>query len=643
MIRNILAGSVMAMSMLWCSLAAKNVADPVVMTVGGSDVKLSEFEYLYHKNSEQQAVNTSLDDYVKMFVDYKLRVAAALDARVDTMASFMDDYNKYRMELAQPYMRNKAMDDSLLRAAYSHALENVWVGHIMMPHGKPGAEAARQRALMDSVRNLAVSGSDFGELARTYSTDPAAAMNGGDYGYISAGMLPYDFEDVAYNTPVGECSPVFETMFGLHLVKVYGRRPDAGKVKARHILKMTRGLDSVQCAVKRHQIDSIYRVLQAGADFADVARRETDEPSGKKTGGDLQWFGAGRMVPAFERAAFALSEKEMSAPVETPFGYHIILCEGRKGVASYEEMRDELEEAMMRDGRSMKAVSREISLFRNEWGVAHDGKSEKKVRSVLTDCGGWNDMSRKALNDMRAKAFVLGGKTYTVAEVAALMPDGDVSDASKAMASYKATAERVMNDAVRARMLSTLPERCAEYRNLLNEYRDGILLYEISNRNVWDKANTDREGLQAYFEAHREDFRWDKPHYRGYVVCGVSDSIADEAVRYLAGADVAASDFATALRKRFGTDVKIERVIAGKGENPIVDYVAFAGTRPDALGRWVAYRGYAGAVLEQPADAMDVKGAVSMSYQQELEDRWMAELRAKYPVTINKKALEVLR
>lgn len=631
--------------LLLCDAAswAKSTQDPVVMTVGGMDVKLSEFEYLYKKNSEQQSAKTSLDDYVKMFVDYKLRVAAALDARLDTTANFMNDYNKYRMELARPYMRNKAVDDSLLHVAYDHACENVHVCHIMMSRGKSAAESARNKALMDSVRRLVAGGADFGELARKYSTDPAVTANGGDYGYISAGMLPYDFEDVAYNTPVGECSEVFETMFGFHMVKVLGRRPDAGQVKTRHILKMTRGLDSLQCAVKRQQIDSISRVLKTGADFADVARRETDEPSGKKSGGDLPWFGSGRMVPAFEHAAFALSENEISEPVETPFGYHIIMCEGRKPVGSFDEMRPQLEEAMARDSRNGIAVKRELERYRNECGVKVDAKSSEKAAAVLERCGGWNAASRVQLGAMEAVVFAVGGKIYTVADIAKLMPDGDIQGAGDAVARFNANVERTMNDAVRGQMIATLPERHAEYRNLLNEYRDGMLLYEVSNSNVWDKANTDHAGLQAYFEAHRGDFNWDKPHYKGYVVCGVSDSIADAAVAYLQSVAVAAEELTTTLRKRFGTNAKIERVIVGKGDNAVVDYVAFDGVRPDAMGRWTAYRPYQGKVIDQPEDAMDVKGVVSMGYQQELENRWMDELRAKYAVKINYKALDSLR
>lgn len=620
--------------------AAAQPSDPVVMNIGGIDVPLSEFMYLYNKNNSQQSAATPVDEYIDMFVNYKLKVRAALDARIDTTAAYRSDMARFTEELARPYMRDKAVDDSLMYLVYDRMLTDVSVSHIMLPLGDTPEQKAAQLALADSIRQVAVNGGRFGELASKFSVDRGSKDNGGKLGVIPVGRLPYSFEEAAYSTPVGGISPVVTTRFGLHIIKVDSSNPDRGEVKVRHILKASANPGAEARKAAFAKADSIYNVLKAGADFATVANAETDDPSGRSNGGDLPWFGAGMMVAPFERAAFSLADGEISHPVETDFGFHIIYREASRPVAPFDELKSNLEQIVMNGPESDMAAQRSIDKFWNRCGASVDAKGLREVRKILDKCGGYNDRARAMMEKSKTPAFRLGKTTVGMADVVAAMGSVDIPSASDALAAYNKTVKSLGDEAVRTEMLATLPDREPDYRNLLNEYSDGLLLYEISNKNVWNRPNEDREGLEAYFLAHRDEFRWDAPRYKGYVVSAVSDSLADAAVSYLRDAQLAEKDLIPELRKQFGTDVKIDKMIVGKGDNAVVDYVGFGQPKPEKSGRWQSFRAYNSKIIDQPEEAMDVRGTVSLAYQQQLEQQWIENLRKNYTVTVDRQVLD---
>ncbi|MCM1483616.1 MAG: peptidyl-prolyl cis-trans isomerase [Muribaculaceae bacterium] len=607
--------------------------DPVLMTVGGKDVPQSEFEYLFNKNNAQQQQPQSVDEYMKMFTDYKLKVAAAEAAGLDTTASFREEMERYAGELADPYMRVKAVDDSIALVTYSHMLKNRDISHIMLN--------SDNRALADSLHALLASGSDFAELADAYSVDPSAKMNHGHIGFISAGMYPYAFEEKAYDTSIGELSPVFSTRFGLHIIKVNGERDDRGEVKVRHILKLTQNLAPEDTLRKLQQIDSIYTALKNGADFSETAMRETEDPSGTKNGGDLPWFGAGRMVPEFEAAAFSLSDGEISAPVRTSYGYHLILKEGSRRTGTFEDSRKAIDELMARDERSVMASRRATQQYRERYGIEAKQDVMNKADALIAESGG--DV-RAALTRLRECGDVIASgcsHELTVGDAASLIQFNVPAD--KLAEVFRSAVEYKLNELARSCARADLVREEPSYANLLNEYHDGLLLYEISNNEVWDKPNRDPQGLERYYEAHRNEYTWDKPRYKGYLIMAENDSVAEAARAYLNEGNVPDDSLTVELRKRFGTDAKVERVLAATGANAVIDYVAFGGPHPKAVGRWNAFLPFRYRIIAQPEEAADVKGQLSVDYQKELEKEWLDKLRRTYRVKVNEKTLKALR
>ncbi len=616
-------------------VAAKK--DPIVMTIGNEEVKLSEFEYLYKKNNAQLATDMTIDEYIDMFVNYKLKVCAALDAKLDTLSSYRMDMKKYSSELAEPYRVDQSVLDSLVNAAYSHMTEVVDIHHLMFKHKTASRSEVEQLAFADSIRDLIAAGADFEQMVKQYSVDPAAAHTAGKM-TIQGGYLIYELEDAIYNTPVGEVTEVVPSRVGLHVFKVNSRHPHPGEVKIRHLLVSTQNLPEEEHGLAKAKADSLRKVILAGADFKTIASQYTEDPSGRNNGGELPWFGPGRMIKEFETAAYAMKNGEVSEPVKTAFGYHLLLREGGRPVASLDSVKEELMFRIRTDSRYQIATDRVIYRYAKESGSKINAKIYKKVRKILDKQGGLNEASRQKILSLNDVAYIVDGQKYQVSAVSGVVPANNSSDCDSVMTVFEEALKASFMKAVEAQMRATLADREPAYGNLINEYSDGMLLYEISNRCVWDRANTDVEGLEAYYQSNKDAYRWEVPHYKGYVVCAESDSILKPAMAHLATL-AADANYETELRKEFGTKVKIERVITARQASPVVDYIAFGGELPK-VNRWVAFAAFNGKILDQPESAMDVKGEVGVDYQQFLEEEWIKQLRETYPIVVDRKLIK---
>lgn len=633
--------SAIAASAIISATAAKTT-DPVVMTVNGKDIRQSEFEYLYQKNNLQQLAPQTMEEYVDMFVVYKLKVAEAEAAGLHLTDEFKKEYESYCAELSKPYLSDSLVGKKLIDEAYGRMATSRLVSHIMLPIGATYDENVANRQRLDSIRNAIVNGgADFGEMAMKYSSDRSALRNRGSMGYILANRFPYPFEYAAYNTPVGEVSEVIDDApYGYHIIKVEDERPNPGKVEARHILKLTQGMTPEEAAVKKAQIDSIHALLLNGGDFDAIARAESEDPGSAANGGKLGAFGPGQMVKEFEETSFGLKEGEISAPFKTSYGYHIVQTLAHHSIGSIKEELPGIQAAINRDMRSTMPEKERLAELKREFGVKVDSTALFGVKDRMGAASNLAAAFATAGNEVVA---TVGDRQLTAAEVSNSLPENVRKGAADAFTAFNQGLNNLIDKTVIGKARERLAEDNADYRNLVNEYRDGILLFEISNRNVWERSTSDTEGLANYFAANRSKYTWDAPHYKGYVVFATSDSIAGAARDYLASAKIENDSLVSRLRDNFGRHIKIERVVTAKGENAIVDNVAFNGERPEAPGKWTAWFAYNGRVIDTPEEATDVRGAITGDYQQELEQNWVNSLRKKYKVKINKKALKKIR
>ncbi len=630
------------------SASAKN-DDPVLMTVNGKDVKLSEFEYLYNKNNSQQVEKQTINEYVDMFVTYKLKVADAEAAGIDTTASFRNELNGHRNELAQPYLTDDSTLDRLVGEAYNRMQEEVNVSHIMIHISEDPLKNKASKTRLDSIRKEIKAGNGtFAELAAKYSTDRSTSQRGGLMGWIVANRWPYSFEKAAWDTSTGDISDIVETFAGFHIIMVNDRRPSQGQVSAKHILKLTHGKSTEDANKAKVRIDSIYNLLtskspaELSASFSDVASAESECGSRQK-GGELGWFGVGQMVPEFESATFALRDGEMSKPIKTQFGWHIIYRNGSKGVSPLEECKPGIIMAINNDERGFLPEKEMASKMRNKHNTSIIQKNYNKVIKDLQKHGTFDSTFIAKYANSEMPIIKVGKETVALKNIFKSLSCVISKEVSFGISQIDSNLETAMNSASIDYERRHLEDFYPEFRNLVNEYRDGILLFEISNRNVWEKASKDKEGLEQYFQANRAKYdNWTSPKYKGFVIFASNDSIMNEAQKFLEGKVLDIDSVAPTMRQQFGRkDIRVERVIAAKGENNIVDYIAFGGEKPaNEKNKWQCYFGYMGKQLTSPEEATDVRGQVTSDYQAKLEKEWIENLKAKYPVKINNKVLD---
>lgn len=627
-------------------MTAKKTDDPVLMTVNGKPVYKSEFEYLYHKNNTQQLQPQTVDEYMKMFVDYKLKVADAEANGLDTLKSFVDEFDKYRVDLAKPYMTDSTVFKALVREVYDHLAGEVKVSHIMFNYAQDKEGTQRQLDLADSVRNELLAGADWNDLAARFSVDGGTSRNGGQMGWVPVGRFPWPFEKAAYDTPEGEFSPIINSGFGYHIIRVEEKRPSRGEVRASHILKLTMNKTPEEQALAKQQIDSIYNALKGGADFAEVAKTESEDGSAQ-SGGDLGWFGVGKMVAEFEKAAFELPTDSISLPFATRFGWHIVKNTGHKPVKSFEELLPDLEGMVQNSDLSVEPEQAFLDKIMKEYDSKILPKGISRVEAIITgNPGGYDSVAIETLRAADFDIMEVNGKKFPISMVmknVSLTMDkslnGGMTVINKALNELLPveTANEYRNNLVNTN---------ADYRNLVNEYRDGILLFDISNKRVWEAATKDKEGLEAYFQAHKENYKWEKPKYKGYIVFAPNDSTATAARQWAESLilELDPSTFAEKMREQFGRKIRVERIIAAQGDNPISDYLFFNGPVPDTSKlSWPSFFGYAGHLAQQPEEAADVRGAVTTDYQNTLEAAWLEEIRKAYTVKINKKVAKSLK
>lgn len=640
---------VFALAIAGIACIAQAAKDPVLMKINGKEVKVSEFEYLYKKNLQQQVNKESIDEYVNRFVDYKLKVAEAERLGYDTLPRIINELDGYKNDLIAPFMTDTVLQEKLAREAYERKAKNVDMSHMMLALGKDKEETQKQIALMDSLRTCILNGENFSDIVMKYSIDRSKVNNHGEYGFQRSGVLPYDFEKVAFSTPVGTISEPFLTQYGVHMVRVNGVRPDEGEVQVGHILKLfpKNPSDSAKQVVKQ-QIDSIYQRLLAGDDFEELARKYSQDPGSARNGGKLPPFGRGRMVKAFENISFDLPIGEISTPVETPYGYHIVKKYDKHPLGTYEETRPIIMQQMQNDERSIMPIESKTQQIMKELNYKKNDKLGDYLKKELTKHGGFDSTF---VTDIVAKSqepifSYANGIKVPLKELAnRINPKSKYANNDIASAEIEGLVENYAKNVLRKHYGDNLVDLNPDYRNLLNEYRDGTLLFEVMNHEVWSKAKNDEDGLEACYKANPGKYSWDAPHFKGIMICAKNDSILKEALTTAAQwSDVPVDTLTTNLNKKFGRNIKMLRVISKKGDDAMVDNIAFGEIKGEsAYSGYPVYAKLTGKILSQPEEMSDVRGMVSSDYQDELEKRWIEGLHKKFKVEIDKKVLNQVK
>ncbi len=633
--------------------------DPVVMTVAGKDVKASEFEYFYTKNDQEElAEKKTFDEYIDLFINYKLKVAEAAARGVDTTKAFRDELAGYRKQLVEPYMKGEDWHDTLVFEFVERNKYKVHAQHILLMTDRQANEeqVARKKARIYELKREAEAGADFDSLARANSEEPGAAQRAGDLGYFSAGQMVYPFETVCYTTPVGGYG-VCRSQYGFHLVKVIDRSPKSEQRQVAHIMKtFPRPQTADKMLQTRLEMDSLYTLLQQGADFAQLATENSDDQYTARDGGQYPWLDdTARFPEEWMQAAFSLKQEgDYSKPFRTAYGWHIVKLNGiRKDAPVTSQMRDELRQQLPADPERAK-VGKAMMLrqWKNENNFREDAKMFDKICKLSAD----TTLSRQTWNDKMAKnkkpLFTINGEKYAAKDLVEHVPAGT----EPRWMDIRELVDAWEDEAVEAYQEAHLAEKYPDFAHLYQEYHDGIMLFDVAGKEVWDKAAQDSAGLHNYFMEHRRKYDWDKPRFRGAFIECADDSalVAKLKDLYEHNDWKRAADL---VRLEVLTDTLLTpdpkhpkfHIVNGLysiGENQTVD-IQQLGQQPDVIQaprQDMPVRMTYGKVLPTGPDSEDdVRALVIGDYQAELEDKWVASLREKYSWTINQPELDKLR
>ena len=627
--------------------AQATAVDPVLMTIAGTPITKSEFEKVYRKNNNKEGATDMQDlrEYLDLYINYKLKVREAEEEKMDTSAAFVNELKGYRKQLAQPYLTDKEVTDALIKEAYDRMQKDVRASHILInvtPDALPKDTLIAYHRI-NKIREMIIKGADFGKVARDSSQDPSAKENNGDLGYFTGMQMVYPFETAAYNTPPGQISQAVRTKFGYHIIKVIDVRPAQGEIKVAHIMvkSATNAPDSVSKQAKA-KIDEIYAKLKAGEKFEDLALKFSDDKGSAKNGGALPPFGTGRMVPEFEKAAFELkNDGDYSAPVKTSYGWHIIKRLEKKPVPSFEQKKNDLKAQVGRDSRADISKNSMISRIKKEYGYKEVPKNKDLFINSLDSTvvkGEWTTEKAKGFDK---PLFTLGTKTYTQADFAEYVSNHQTKRANITPKQAGNTLyTQFVEESCLAYEESQLERKYPEFKALIQEYRDGILLFDLTDKKVWSKAVKDTTGLRRYYEANKNNYMWDTRCDAAIYTCA-NASIASKA-RKMMKKGTAVSEIQTTLNKESQLNFSVKEGKFLKGENGIVDSVQWVkGISPDmTMNNSVVFVDVRNVIQPTPKTIEEAKGVITADYQNYLEKEWIAQLRSKYPVQVNEDVVQ---
>lgn len=637
-----------SIAILFSGVTCMYANDPVLMKINGKPVLKSGFEYIYNKNNSNNSLDKkTLNEYVDLFVNFKLKVEEAKAQGIDTTKSFINELSGYRSQLTKPYLTDAKVDESVLQEAYNRMKEDVEVSHILVrvqPNASPTDTLTAWKKITAIAKRLEKE--DFGKVAKEVSEDESAKDNNGNIGWITAFRTVYPFETVAYNTKPGTISQPVRTAFGYHIVKVHNRRETLGEILVAHIMRFTEQGNEAKNNAAKVTIDSIYQRIKAGDDFGKLATEKSDDKGSATKNGELPWFGSGRMIPEFENAAFALKNVgDVSEPIQSAYGWHIIKLLDRRGLASFESMKEDLQTKVKRDERANLGQKAFVAKLKSDYNYTVVAAAVKEFTDLLDSKTLTDSIFQLEAAKLSKPIVSFANKTLTQSDFAKYLKTNTYTDKVRANDIIEDKLAAFAEKELLAYEDSQLENKYDDFRFLMQEYHDGILLFEVSNNEVWEKASKDTAGLAKYFKENKADYKWEKPHYKGRVIY-----CKDENTLKMAKAIVKKSHTDSIdkyLRTRLNDSiqyVKIEKNLFVQGDNKHVDKLVFkskATIEPDKEYPFVFVKGKL--LKSIPEDYTDVRGLVTADYQEYLEKEWIAKLRQKYPVEIDKTVLETVK
>ena len=637
----------------------------VLMTIGDQPVTVKEFTDVYAKNNLKGDVieKKSVDEYIDLFTTFRMKVMEAEAQQLDTSAKFQKELAGYRKQLAKPFMSSDDITDELLEEAYQRKLKDIRASHILIRCEKnalPSDTLKAYNKAMD-IRKRALKGEDFSELAVRYSDDPSAKDtkataemparqgNRGDLGYFTVFDMVYPFETGAYNTKEGEISMPVRSDFGYHIIKVHSVTDAMGTVQAAHIfLQLPFDASDEDEAAMRLKADNIYKELMEhnGENWNEAVKNYTDDRGTLARNGALSNFTVSRIVPQFIEACKSIEVGQIAKPVRTSYGYHIIKLLGKSGVGSFEKEAKGLTERIEKDSRSKKSEEAVLKQIRKEYKFKANDKNIEAFMATI-DSTILNKAYEPASNvDMNAVLFTIDGNATKVSEFVDYIKNNMTMQKYVTPATYAYQLyENFSNEKMMEYADAHLEDKYPEFKALVKEYRDGILLFDLMDREVWDKAVKDTTGLKEYHAKHADKYMWEERVKATIVTVTRQESLPK--VKALIDKGTSLDSLRTAMQRDSISYAYVRNGFYQHGDNQYVDQtewkVGVVNEIPSTVDESTVLVYIRELRDPEPKTLREARGLVTSDYQVELEENWVKMLKEKYPVKVDEKVLDKVR
>lgn len=640
------------------SLLAQS-SDPVLVRINNDmEIKKSEFEYVYKKDAlYSKSGEKSIDKFIESYINLKLSVEEAKQQGLDKQEDFDREYSIYLEQSEKLYLTDSISPEALSKKMHDRLKENIEVSHIFLPFNSKDMLPKDTVKLYNEAVSIreSVNGkaeSFFEDLAAKYAgkNKSTNSIPVGYVGWKTAFSTRYPFEETMYNLPSGQVSQPVRTTEGYHLIKVLDRRPDPGQINIAQIVLVYPRLNP-----SPHEKDSVYKLamdihdkILAGEDFGALCYKYSADEQTYAKGGKLGWFGVNRAIPRdLEKLLFGMENPgEITAPVETGYGYYIFKLIAKTPLLPWEMMKESLIDAIEKSDRNEILTAQKIERLAAEYPYS----IEKSIYAKLEEAANSYSFSDSTyfttiypVSDMTV--LKVRDHNYSVKDFVHYLDRNPSTDytLSTDMLKYK------FNDFILDRLVEEkridLPNRYPDFRYLTQEFHDGILFFNIMNENVWEKAQTDRSALEKLFKMDIDKYKWDSPRYKGLVI-HATDKNTIEKVKAIIKKHKKDEDLQAILNKAFnnesGRNIIIEKGLWAQGDNPYIDRLIYKMDTPNEIVGFPEVMAE-GAIIEKPETADDVIGLLTEDYQAILEKQWYNALHKKYKVEIDNEVLDKIK
>ncbi|WP_066224913.1 peptidylprolyl isomerase [Formosa haliotis] len=626
---------------------AQVTTEDVLFTVDETPVYASEFIRVYNKNLDlvKDESQKDIDAYLQLFINYKLKLAEAHALKLDEKQSYKKELNSYRNQLAQNYLTDNTVTDELVEEAYNRLKYDVKARHILVrvdENASPADTLAAYTEIVKLRKRLIDEG--FDKVKKDIHNGKTVFAE--DLGYFNAFKMVYSFENAAYNTKVGDVSQPFRTRFGYHVVQVTDKRLSRGTVKVAHIM-IANNKEGDTISNPEARINDIYKKLNQGESFESLAKQFSDDKSSANKGGELAPFTGGQLSSSeFEDEAFALQDVgDVSKPFKTNFGWHIIKLLDKKELESFEDLKPELEDKVKQDSRSERINETRIQDLKTKYKIPEEQPALPYFVKLLNKTYYDNTWQLPSNFKGNKTLLTIGTKTITYNEF------GDFMVKRQAMFSDKVPYAKIvevnydafLDKELKAYQDANLENESPEFGNIVAEYRDGLLLFDLMDSEIWNVGNTDTLAIQAYYNQHKDKYNWDK-RVDAIVASSVERKDIKKVAKYLKR-KMSIEDIKAKLNVNDEIHVIFTTGILEENHQSLPENFEFETGISDIYdynGGYIVAK--VNEVLPKtPKTFEEAKGSVISDYQAEKEDRWMQDLHAKYTVTINESVLTKVR